>query len=161
MSGTPRIPALWRRPDVYAGLIFVGAATLGLVIAKDYPMGTAVRMGTGYVPMLLCWTLLALGAVILLTALVSARGEAALLGRGDLTALRPLLFVTAAVVIFALTIERLGLIIALCLTIATGSLANREVRVVETLVAMVALTLVCWAVFGYALALPFPIWPRL
>src|SRR2546430_2521167 len=43
---------------VLAGLMFLGIAILGLWISRDYPVGTALRMGTGYVPRLLCWILL-------------------------------------------------------------------------------------------------------
>ncbi len=43
----------WRalaRKDVLAGLLFIVVAVLGLWISRDYPIGTALRMGTGYVP---------------------------------------------------------------------------------------------------------------
>ena len=50
------------RPDVLAGLMFIAIAALGLWVSRDYPVGTALRMGTGYVPRLLCWILLGLGA---------------------------------------------------------------------------------------------------
>ena len=54
------------RKDVLAGLMFVGVALLGLWLSRNYPIGTALRMGTGYVPRLLCWILLGLGVVIVL-----------------------------------------------------------------------------------------------
>ena len=38
------------RTDVLAGLLFIGLALLGLWLSRDYPIGTALRMGTGYVP---------------------------------------------------------------------------------------------------------------
>ena len=37
----------------------------GLWISGDYPVGTSLRMGTGYVPRLLCWVLLGLGAIVM------------------------------------------------------------------------------------------------
>jgi hypothetical protein len=153
-------PPLSRRPDIYAGVMFIVIAAGGLYLAKDYSMGTAVRMGTGYVPTLLCWTLLALGVAILVKALITGKSEAEPLGAENGAVLRPLLLVTAAVVVFALSIETLGLILSLAATILVGSFASRSIRPVEALVAMVLLTIVCWGVFGYALALPFPIWPR-
>ena len=51
-------------------------AVLGLWLSRDYPIGTALRMGTGYVPRLLCWVLLALGACVLVQGLRErARGR--------------------------------------------------------------------------------------
>lgn len=160
MSDRTRVPFL-RRPDIYVGLMFMGIAAGGLFIAKDYPLGTAIRMGTGYVPMLLCWALLGLGTLIFLKALVTGASEADALSGEDVAVLRPLIAVTSAVIAFSMLIEWMGLVIALCVTIVVGALASRSIRIVETLIAMVALTIVSWAVFGYALGLPFPIWPRL
>ena len=57
-----RTGTLLARKDVLAGLLFMGVAAFGLWISRDYPIGTALRMGTGYVPRLLCWILLGLGA---------------------------------------------------------------------------------------------------
>ena len=152
--------AIHRRPDVYVGLMFMAIAGLGLYLAKDYSMGTAVRMGTGYVPTLLCWTLMTLGAVILGMGLFGRNSsEGALTGK-DLAVLKPLFFVTLAVIVFAYSIETLGLIIALLATMTIGSFATSSLRWIEAIVAMVALTIVCWAVFSIGLALPFPVWPR-
>src|SRR5215831_16189751 len=60
---------LLARKDVLAGLMFVGVAAFGLWLSRDYPIGTALRMGTGYVPRLLCWILLGLGVVVLVQGL--------------------------------------------------------------------------------------------
>ena len=49
------------RADVLSGLMFIAIAAFGLWASRNYPVGTALRMGTGYVPRLLCWLLLGLG----------------------------------------------------------------------------------------------------
>ena len=69
--------ALLARKNVLAGLMFVAVGALGLWISRDYPIGTALRMGTGYVPRLLCWVLLGLGVVIFLQGLYAERLRAA------------------------------------------------------------------------------------
>src|SRR5437763_11414104 len=98
MSSTPQpLPppraAMLRRKDLLAGAMFMSVALLGLWLSHDYPLGTAVRMGTGYVPRLLCWVLLALGAAVALTAFRSTAPVlvAAAAGRPNW---RPLVFVT-------------------------------------------------------------------
>ena len=57
------------RADVLSGLLFIAVAAFGLWVSRDYPVGTALRMGTGYVPRLLCWMLLGLGAIVLVQGL--------------------------------------------------------------------------------------------
>ena len=46
------------RADVLSGLLFIAIAAFGLWASRNYPVGTALRMGTGYMPRLLCWVLL-------------------------------------------------------------------------------------------------------
>ena len=78
MSGTTvERTTLLRRKDVLAGLLFVAVAVVGLYVSRDYPIGTAVRMGTGYVPRLLCWLLLGLGAWILVQGFFETQSERA------------------------------------------------------------------------------------
>ncbi len=160
MSDKSRSSPIWRRPDVYVGLMFMGVAALGLVLAQSYPVGTAVRMGTGYVPRLLCWALLALGGVVLLIGLVKPVPASEEIGSKDLGVLRALFFVTLATIVFAFTIESLGLVIGMLLTILVGAFATRSLTWLETIIAMIVLTAACWGIFSYGLALPFPVWPR-
>ena len=152
---------LLARKNVLAGLdVHRRRARSGLWLSRNYPIGTALRMGTGYVPRLLCWILLGLGAVIFLPGLVRERiqrGSAA--GRG-FTAWRPVIFVTLSLVAFALTLERLGLVIAILLLIGIGALAARDLKPVETLAAALVLILLSWAIFIVGLGLTIPVWPE-
>jgi hypothetical protein len=42
-----------RPKDFYAGLLFVAFGVVAIIIARNYPLGTAARMGPGYFPRLL------------------------------------------------------------------------------------------------------------
>jgi hypothetical protein len=139
--------------NVLSGLLFMAVGALGLWLSRDYPVGTALRMGTGYVPRLLCWLLLALGAIVLLQGLrrpVSVDG----------VAWRPLVLVTVSLVLFALTIERLGLVIAILLLVGAGALATRSLKPWETAAAALVLLALCWAIFILGLGLTIPVWPE-
>jgi len=152
----------WRaiaRRDVLAGLLFIGVALLGLWLSRDYPIGTALRMGTGYVPRLLCWLLLGLGAVVLVQGLRETQ-DARPLSSSDVSALRPVIFATASLVIFGLSIERLGLIISILLLIGVGSVAARGLRPFETLAAALVLIVLSWGIFILGLGLTIPVWPE-
>ena len=102
----------WRmlaRKDVLAGLLFIAVAVLGLWISRDYPIGTALRMGTGYVPRLLCWLLFGLGVIVLVQGLRERLGLVIsillLIGVGAVAArgLRPLETLAAALVLVVLS----------------------------------------------------------
>jgi hypothetical protein len=152
----------WRalaRKDVLAGLLFIVVAVLGLWISRDYPIGTALRMGTGYVPRLLCWLLLGLGAIVLVQGLRGAQGARSL-SAGDVSALRPVVFVTASLVIFGVSIERLGLIVSILLLIGVGAVAARGLRPIETLAAALVLIVLSWGIFILGLGLTIPVWPE-
>jgi putative tricarboxylic transport membrane protein len=142
------------RKDVLAGLLFIGVASLGLFLSQNYPIGTALRMGTGYVPRLLCWMLLGLGLVVLVRGLRSdeALGEPPLRWR-------PIVLVPASLLAFALTIQRLGVVVAALLVIAIGSLAGRDLRVVEVVIAAIVLIGMTLGIFVWGLGLPIPVWP--
>jgi hypothetical protein len=159
----PPRPAPWRalaRKDVLAGILFMAVAVLGLWVSRNYPIGTAVRMGTGYVPRLLCWILLGLGAVVLLQGLRESDAERSLSSGGEVSGWRPVLFVTASLVVFGLSIERLGLVVSICLLVGLGALAARGLRPVETLSAALVLIVLSWAIFIVGLGLTIPVWPE-
>jgi putative tricarboxylic transport membrane protein len=154
----PTSPQRWHvlaRTDVLAGLLFMAVAALGLVISHDYPVGTALRMGTGYVPRLLCWLLLGLGAAILAQGLRDPLPPL----RSTLLAWRAVIAVTLGLIAFALSVERLGLVLAIVLLIGIGALATRALRPLETGIAAVVLIVLSWAVFIFGLGLTIPVWP--
>ena len=156
-----RVEELLARKNVLAGLLFMGVAILGLYLSRDYPIGTALRMGTGYVPRLLCWLLLALGACVLLQGLRETPRAGP--GGQDTVArfgFRPLVLVTASIVLFALTLERLGLVIAILLLTVTGAYAIRGRGIVETLAAALVLIGLSWGIFIYGLQLTIRVWPE-
>jgi len=139
--------------DFCAGLIFLFFGVLAAYIARDYPMGSAVRMGPGYFPYILGILLALLGVVICLEGLV-VHGE-----RIESASLRALLLVRGAVGVFAGTIESAGIVIATALLVGIGAAASPESRLREVAVLVVFLLAVAVGVFTYGLGLPFKIFP--
>jgi putative tricarboxylic transport membrane protein len=153
--GNERGWSLLTRKDVLAGAMFMAVALLGLWVSREYPIGTALRMGTGYVPRLLCWVLLALGALVLLGGL---RGGSS--GSAAAFAWRPVVCVAGSLALFGLALERLGLVIAILLLIGLGALASRMLRPVETIIAALVLIALSWSIFIFGLGLTIPVWPE-
>jgi hypothetical protein len=151
---------LLARKNVLAGLMFMAVAALGLWLSRNYPAGTALRMGTGYVPRLLCWLLLALGALILMQGL--REPEIAPPRASDHSAFAPLwpiLVVTGSLVAFAFTIEQLGLVLSILLLTGIGALAAKGIKAWEALAAAVGLIVLTWVIFIVGLGVTIPVWP--
>jgi putative tricarboxylic transport membrane protein len=91
------------------------------------------------------------GAVIALVAL--AKGDAPL-GRWPL---RGPLFVSLAVLAFALSIRTVGLALAGPLVVIVGGAASAESRPRELVVFALVMTALCIGLFRYALSLPIPV----
>jgi hypothetical protein len=146
------------RKNVLAGLMFIGVGALGLWLSRNYPIGTALRMSTGYVPRLLCWILIGLGAVVLVQGL---RERDALRAPQPpvLVRLWPVIVVTAALVAFAFSIEQLGLVLSILLLVGIGSLAARGIKPWEALAAAFGLIVLSWTIFILGLGLTIPVWP--
>jgi putative tricarboxylic transport membrane protein len=158
-AGPQRSPLhVLARKNVLAGLMFMGIGALGLWLSRNYPIGTALRMGTGYVPRLLCWMLLGLGAVVLIQG-VREKETLRTPQPPALAQLWPVLVMTASLVIFALSIEQLGLVLSILLLVAIGSLAARGIKLWEALAAAVGLIVLSWAIFIFGLGLTIPVWP--
>jgi hypothetical protein len=154
----PVLKALGRK-DALAGLMFIGFAALGLWMSRNYPVGTALRMGTGYVPRLLCWALLGFGVIVLTQGLRGSDPQQHSEER-SLATLWPVAIVAASLVAFGLAIERLGLVISILLLVAIGSFADRNLRPWETLAAAAVLIVISWAIFILGLGLTIPVWPE-
>ena len=153
-----RRPVASSRKNVLAGLMFMSVAALGLWLSRDYTVGTALRMGTGYVPRLLCWVLIGLGAVILVLGL-REKDSGLASQRGVLAQVWPIGVVTASLVAFGLTVEQFGLVLSILLLIGIGSLAARGIKPWEALAAALGLIALSWAIFIVGLGLTIPVWP--
>jgi hypothetical protein len=139
--------------DLLAGLMFAAFGIAGLWIASEYPRGTALRMGPGYMPVMLCWGLVLLGGAI------AIRG--ALKSGAKLTGwqLRPFVLVLVAVLAFALLIEPAGLAIATLAIVFIGAAGGPEFRPVEAVALALGLAAGAVALFAYGLRLSIPLWP--
>lgn len=130
---------------------FFAYQSLGLDI------GTSLRMGPGYFPLVLSGVLILLGLVILIQATrVSGEPMGPIAWRG-------LLFILPAPIFFGLTVRGLGFIPSLFLTCLIASFASMRMKPLAAIILAAAITVFSVIVFSYALALPYqrfgPWWP--
>lgn len=135
--------------DLVAGAFLLLCALLLWWFGQPLKVGTAFRMGPGYVPQLLSWVLGAFGAVLALMGLLH-HGPALERWR-----LRPIVLILGAIVVFGLTIERAGLLIASALVVAMAGVASPNPRLSQ--VALLALCLAAFACLLFPIALQLPL----
>jgi Tripartite tricarboxylate transporter TctB family len=133
--------------DFLSGLMFIIFGLTALYFGRHLAMGTTVRMGPGYVPHMLAYIMLFLGAVISIVAMVSP-GEQA-----EAPKWKPITMVTIGIVCFALLFESTGLIPALIALILIASLGGDEFKITEVIGNMVVLAILCIIVFKLGLGM--------
>lgn len=141
--------------DFWSGVMFCSFALVGILAARGYSLGSAGKMGPGYFPLLLGGVLAALG-VILIARSIAIAGEP--LARFHVL---PLVVVAAAVCLFGVMVEPLGLVVSLAVLTMLSAAAGRPFRPLEAAALTVGLIAFSIGVFVYALGLPFNIWPSL
>jgi hypothetical protein len=135
--------------DAAAGVLFIliglvfGGQSLGMEI------GTSLRMGPGYFPLVLAGLLIVLGGFIVANAFKTAGDEV------STHAWRGMMFILPAPIFFGLTVRGLGFVPSIFLTTLIAALASMKMKLLPALLLAAAVTVFCTAVFSYGLGLPF------
>lgn len=192
--------------NIAAGVFFILLAAAGLYLNQDHALGSARRMGPGYMPMLVFWIQVGLGGLVLLNGLiggpdpmqkwtgvesVSFAASIALgllvwylspalgpyfsqtyagVGLGMLAGFlllayaagwRMLALILAAMCVFSLLLEKLGLMLAIIGTVAISAMADPDhrARPLGVVGATIFLLGLCWWVFIRELDIRVPVWP--
>lgn len=139
--------------DVASGLLLIVVAVAGLWLNQDHTLGTARRMGPGYMPMLVFWIQMGLGAIILAIGLFNGPDPL------ERWAWRELTLILASLCVFALLLEKGGLFLSIAATVAVAALGDRTHRPVGVLGLIIFLIALCWFVFIRELDIRVNIWP--
>ena len=139
--------------DFLAGLLFILIGALAVVVARDYPMGSAMRMGPGYFPTILGGILFLFGVYVMVRGI---RSGAKVEGKWGW---KPLVLITLSIVLFGFLMDRLGMIPALVVMLFVSALAGPEFRFKEVLVLTVVMSVFAAGVFVYGLKLPYQLFP--
>jgi hypothetical protein len=134
-----------------SGLFFLGTGGLGIFMAQDYPMGTALRMGPGYFPIVLSGMMILFGIYCLIQGLLKPEK---LPGTWSP---RALLILPIATIVFGLLMEHAGFIPALLALVFISAYAGDEFKFGEVLIMAIGLTIGSWALFIWGLGLPYPL----
>ena len=136
------------RKDLLAGAVFTGFGLAFGITSTTYDIGTPLRMGPGFFPLVLGGILVVLGVSIAVKGLVA--GEGSEIGT---VPWRALVLLLAAIIFFGFTVRDLGLAPALFVSVLMAALAGRGVRIVTAVVIAASLTALSVLIFVYALQL--------
>lgn len=146
----------WNTRDLVAGVIVLGVGLYYIAESLTYTFGTMARVGPGMFPFGLGVILSGLGVAILLVDGRTPQVPETQAG-GPAVAWRAVIFLPAAVMVFALIIQRLGLAPATFLAVIISTLADRTVRPPAALILAVIITVVCVLIFRVGLGLQAPV----
>ena len=155
--------------DWWAGLMFIAFGLFFIVVAfgtpefidrivgtrliPGYQMGSSVRMGPAYFPVMLGGLLAFLGLLVLFDSIAEEGPKVAKFH------FRPLLFIAISSLAFAYLLKPLGLVLASIALVFISAYGGHEFKWKEVAIMSVVLVIFSVLVFVKALALPFPICP--
>jgi hypothetical protein len=137
--------------DFWTGVLYMTIGLGAVYIAQDYRMGTAVRMGPGYFPIVLGALLALIGLFSLVRSFIR-QGEPI-----GAFAIRATILVIAGVLLTGFLIRRGGLVVALPVLIMVTSYASIKFSWGRSVALAIGLTAFCVLVFAKGLGLPLPI----
>jgi hypothetical protein len=138
--------------DILAGLIFIGFGGAFAVIATTYEVGTTLEMGPGYFPLVLGVLLALLGVAIIVKGFIGEEGLP--MGR---VPWRAIALVTAALIVFGVTVRGLGLVPSVFLTTTLAGYAGPRSGPVLPVIIAAGITLVTILIFVVGLQLRLPL----
>ena len=137
--------------DFWSGLIYICLGSSAMLIARDYSMGTAVKMEPAYFPTILGGLLVLIGAIAVIRSFVVPGTPIGAF------AFKGLVLITGASVLFGATVRGAGLIVALPLLVIISAYASVRFRWRTALIMATGLMAFCALVFVKGLGIPLPI----
>lgn len=142
-----------RATDALAGLVLLALASSIWLLNARFAIGTLRAMGPGYMPRALAGLLALIGVGLVVFAWAGPRAAAATWRP------RAVVMLAAAMLAFALLIERAGLIAASIAAIILAAAAGRDSRMIETIAFAIAAALFASIVFVWGLGQVMPLLP--
>ncbi|MDB5770587.1 MAG: putative tricarboxylic transport rane protein [Burkholderiales bacterium] len=147
------MPSFIRNPkDFWSGIMFLLFGLAAIVIAREYAMGSAGRMGPAYFPTALGWILVLIGGALSARSFFGSNGEAI-----EKFAIKELALILGAVLLFGFVVRGAGLVVAVPAIILLSAYASAKFTWKASVALAVGLTLFSVLLFVKALGLPMPV----
>ncbi len=141
--------------DFGAGIMYMVIGLFFAIMATNYPMGTAAKMGPGYFPFYLGILMFLLGLLVA----VKAFGAKAAIESIPKFNWKIMAQITGAVVLYGLLLPRMGFLVAIVVLVFVAASASREFTWKGTAINAAFLVTFTYSVFVLGLKLQFPLLP--
>jgi len=143
---------LTRNPkDFWPGFIYMAFGISALIIARDYKMGTALKMGPAYFPAIVSALLVLVGIISVVRSFVKEGSPI-----GSFT-VKGLFIIAASTLVFGFILRGAGLIIALPVFVISSFYASRWFNWRHSIMLAVGVSAFCIIVFLKGLGIPIPL----
>ena len=141
--------------DFGAGIMYMVIGLFFTIVATQYQMGTAAKMGPGYFPFYLGLLMTLLGLLVL----VKSFGAKAAIESIPKFNWRIIIQITGSVVLYGLLLPRLGFLVAVVVLVLVSASASKEFTWKGSLINAGFLVAFTYSVFVLGLKLQFPLLP--
>ena len=141
--------------DFGAGIMYMVIGLFFTIVATQYQMGTAAKMGPGYFPFYLGLLMTLLGLLVLLKSF----GAKAAIESIPKFNWRIIIQITGSVVLYGLLLPRLGFLVAVVVLVLVSASASKEFTWKGSLINAGFLVAFTYSVFVLGLKLQFPLLP--
>ena len=137
--------------DFWTGIIYIAVGAAAIVIGRDYGMGTAMKMGPAYFPVILSGLLILIGAISVIRSFFK---QGTPIGT---FAWKGLVLVIAATLLFGAVVRGAGMVVALPLMVVLSAYASQRFNWKWALTLAAGVTVFCILIFRVGLGVPLPI----
>ena len=141
--------------DFWSGVMFIIFGALFAIVAQNYDLGSAQRMGPAFFPTILGGLLVVLGIVILLKGFGHSETD----HHVEKFHFAPIAWVLGSVIIFGATLTKLGFVISMAILVIISSMGSHEMKWKEVIALGTGMAILTYLVFILGLKLTIPVWP--
>ena len=141
--------------DFGAGIMYMVIGLFFTIVATQYPMGTAAKMGPGYFPFWLGILMTLIGLLVL----IKSMGAKAAIESIPKFNWKIIAQITGSVVLYALLLPRMGFLVAIVVLVLVSASASKEFTWKGSLINAAFLVGFTYSVFVVGLKLQFPLLP--
>ncbi len=141
--------------DFGAGIMYMVIGLFFTLVATQYPMGTAAKMGPGYFPFCLGILMTLLGLLVL----IKSMGAKAAIESIPKFNWKIIAQITGAVVLYGLLLPRMGFLFAVVVLVFVSASASKEFTWKGASINAAFLVAFTYSVFVVGLKLQFPLLP--
>ena len=140
--------------DLLSGLVLLLLSAAFIIVGSGYGLGSPLRLGPGFLPIVTASILGIIGIAITVNALRAGVTLPDTQLSRTIAFLRAPIAILGSIIVFSLTINRFGLLVASALVVAISSLAEPGTNIIRVVILSIVLSGGAAVIFVFGLGLP-------